>query len=204
MPDNLGLRKFVHSQLWLDLPYPEAKFTGKTIIVTGANSGLGLEAVRHFVRLDAARVILAVRNEAKGEEAIRSVVVSTGRQEVAQVWKVDIASATSIEAFASRVNAELDRLDVVVQNAGVFTFQPFSLLGDDEFHITTNVIGTFHLSILLLPKLRETTSVTGEKTTMTFTSSWMHKMVSNFAEQDAEDILKALSNHQEGQKVANR
>lgn len=204
MPDNLSLGKFARSQLWLKLPYPQTKFSGKTIIVTGANSGLGLEAARHFVRLEAARVILAVRDKAKGEAARQSIERSTGRSGIAQVWEVDLASYPSVENFAQKVDSQLDRVDIVVQNAGVFTFQPFSKIANDEYHITINVVGTLLLAILLLPKLRRIASTLHSKTLMTFTSSWMHTLVSNFSEQNAGNIFDTLSGYRDGQKVANR
>jgi retinol dehydrogenase 12 len=204
MPDNLSVAKFARSQLWLKLPYPETKFTGKTIIVTGANSGLGLEAARHFVRLEAEKVILAVRNKAKGEAALQSIEHSTGRTGSIEVWELDLADYSSVKGFAAKVDAELTRVDVVVQNAGVLTFQPFSKVAEDEYHMTINVISTFLLAVLLLPKLRQTAKFTGLATVMTFTSSWMHTLVSDFAEQDAQNILTALSGYKDGQKVAKR
>lgn len=204
MFDNLSLKKFMHSQLCLKLPDSTTRFTGKTIIVTGANSGLGLEAARHLVRLDAARVILAVRSRTRGQAALRSIEESTGRTGVAEVWDLDLASYASVEEFAAKVNSELDRVDIVVQNAGVFTFQGISKVANDESHITVNVVSTLMLAILLMPKLRATASSTGHKTVLTFTGSWMHTMVSDFSEQNAENIFAALSNYKDGQKVPNR
>jgi NAD(P)-dependent dehydrogenase (short-subunit alcohol dehydrogenase family) len=58
----------IRSQLQ-SIPLPTTSFKGQTIIVTGSNTGLGLEAARHFVRLDAPRVIIAIRSIKKGEDA---------------------------------------------------------------------------------------------------------------------------------------
>lgn len=204
MPDNLSLGKFAHSQLILKLPYPETKFTGKTVIVTGANSGLGLEAARHFVRLHASRVILAVRDTSKGEAALKTIEESTGRRGIIQRWQLDLASYASVESFATRINDTLDRLDIVAQNAGVYTLSGFSKSGQDEHHITVNVVSTMLLALLLLPKLRQTQASTGCEAVMTFTGSWMHTLVSKFPEQDAVNIFAALSDFRDGQKLANR
>jgi len=163
------------------LPYPTHDFTGQTIIVTGANTGLGLEAARHFVRLNAARVILAVRDEAKGDDAARSIVQSTSAQGVTQVWPLDLSRRSSVEAFAKRVSTELDRLDVVVENAGMMT-KKFGMdpEGVCEATITVNVINTLYLGMLLLPKLRETSTRFpgggGEprETVLTFVGSFVH------------------------------
>ena len=57
--------KFLKEQLLTTLPYPQESAAGQTVIVTGANVGLGFEAARHFVRLGAAKVILAVRDQQK-------------------------------------------------------------------------------------------------------------------------------------------
>ena len=97
--------------------YPTKPFTDQTIIVTGANVGLGLEAARHFVRLNAAKVILGVRNLEKGEAAKQSIEASEKREGVIEVWWSDLASYQSVRDFARRAK-DLERLDVVVENAG--------------------------------------------------------------------------------------
>lgn len=61
------------------LPYPAKSYSVQTVIVTGANVGLGLEAARHFARLDAQKVIVAVRSRGKREAAAKSIHESTGR-----------------------------------------------------------------------------------------------------------------------------
>src|SRR6185437_7107197 len=97
---------------------PTKDCTGQTIIVTGANVGLGLEAARHFVRLGAARVILAVRSVEKGEQAKADIETSTScGKDVVQVWPVDLGSFESVKQFCRRADAELDRLDALVENA---------------------------------------------------------------------------------------
>ncbi|KAM0316480.1 hypothetical protein ACHAPQ_011302 [Fusarium lateritium] len=67
------------------IPVPTTSFKGQTIIVTGSNTGLGLEAANHFVRLDADVVILAVRSLKRGEAAKASIESSTGRKGVVQM-----------------------------------------------------------------------------------------------------------------------
>ncbi len=154
MPDMQSPLAFLRSQFFSIPPYPTKKYTGQTIIITGSNVGLGLEAARHFVRLDAAKVILAVRNVEKGEAAKKSIEESTGRTGVAEVWRLDLAHYESVKDFAKRAQG-LERLDVLVENAGMVTFN-FSMMEDNESSITTNVISPILHSLLLLPKLRET------------------------------------------------
>ncbi|KAI0203827.1 hypothetical protein F4808DRAFT_476208 [Astrocystis sublimbata] len=67
--------------MFLKLPVPSRTFSGKVVIVTGANSGLGLEAVSHIVRLDATKVTLAVRDQKKCIAFKESIIESTGKPE---------------------------------------------------------------------------------------------------------------------------
>ncbi|KAN0095761.1 putative short-chain dehydrogenase/reductase family protein [Hyaloscypha variabilis] len=147
-------RQFLASHLFLKLPYPTKEFTGQTIIVTGSNIGMGLEAARHFTRLNAAKVILAVRSPSKGLAAKQSIEASTKRLNVVEVWDLDLTSYDSVKAFAARVTG-LQRLDVVIENAAVFKFEREVQEGN-EVSMTVNVISTFLLALLVVPKLRET------------------------------------------------
>ena len=145
---------FLYSQLFVTLPYPTYDFSGQTIIVTGSNSGLGLEAARHFIRLDAAKVILAVRTVAKGNAAAGDISSSTETPpDRIEVWQLDLSSSDSVKAFASRVQG-LDRLDVVVENAGILT-TTHELLEGEESTITVNVVNTVLCGLVVLPKLRD-------------------------------------------------
>lgn len=153
---------FLYSQLFVRLPYPTADFTGQTVIVTGANTGLGLEAARHFVRLNASLVILAVRTITKGEAAALDITASTGTTKSRiEVWQLDLSSHDSIKAFTSRVNT-LDRLDVFVQNAGILTLK-FARVEGEESTIAINVTNATLLALSVLPKLRESAAQHGTK-----------------------------------------
>ncbi|KAI0418974.1 putative short-chain dehydrogenase/reductase family protein [Xylaria grammica] len=183
--------QYFRSHLFLKLPVPSRTFSGLTVIVTGANSGLGLEAARHIVRLDAAKVILAVRDQKKGIAAKESIVESTGKAEsIIDVWELDLASRTSVKAFAARADS-LDRLDVVLENAGVLTHD-FSMAEDNEKTITVNVINTFLLAFLLLPKLRSTSVELSKEVVLTFTGSLTH-WLAGFPERNSSSILRALA-----------
>ncbi|CCC11842.1 hypothetical protein SMACR_05056 [Sordaria macrospora] len=160
--DNLyhprGNTYFFKSQFLTTLPYPSGSYAGKNIIVTGSNTGLGLEAARHFVRLGCSRMILAVRNLEKGNQAKASIEHSTGCSEgIISVWELDLCSYSSVQSFASRVSAELERVDILLLNAGVCALKgPWRIVEEDEEAITVNVVTTFLLAFLLFPKLRET------------------------------------------------
>jgi len=187
---------FFRSQLRVKLPVPTKRYSGQTIIVTGSNVGIGLEAARHFVHLDASKVILAVRSELKGAAAAKSIEESTGRIGVAEVWNLDLASYASVKAFAERASS-LDRLDIVVNNAGIVVYK-FELAEDNESSITVNAVSGMLLSLLLLPKLRETSVRLKKEVIITFTGSFVHFMT-DFPEQKSENILKELANQDRAQ-----
>lgn len=177
---------YIRSQLLVKLPYPEKRFDGQTIIVTGSNSGMGLEGARHLVRLGAAKVILAVRSPERGRAAAESITASTKRDGVVEVWQLDLASYASVEAFAKKANT-LDRLDVVIENAGILT-RKFSTAEDNESTVTVNVVSTMYLALLLLPKLRETSIRLDKDVVLTFTGSFVHWLTA-FPERKADSIL---------------
>lgn len=181
---------FFYSQFFVTPESPTQSFAGKTVIVTGSNVGLGLEAARHIVRRDAAKLILAVRNLKAGEEAKQSIEESTGRKDVCEVWELDLASYDSVVAFAGRA-VTLPRLDAVIENAALATFT-FTLAEGHERTITINVISTFLLALLLLPKLRETAAGFPESCPhLSIVTSEVHEWAS-FPERASERIIAAL------------
>jgi retinol dehydrogenase-12 len=133
---------------------------------------MGLEAARHFVRLDAAKVILAVRNLSKDEAAKASIEASEKRLNVVDVWELDLARYASVKAFAARAQT-LERLDVVIENAGIYTFE-FNQAEKNEATITVNVVSAFLLALLLIPELRETAVKFGKVPVHSFTGSFVH------------------------------
>ena len=187
----MSLWDFLHQQLWVRLPYPTTDFSGQTIIVTGANVGLGLEAARHFVRLHAAKVILAVRNLEKGQEAKKNIEASTQTQGVVEVWQLDLGSYESTKQFAVKAEG-LKRLDVVVENAGIAT-REYAVMEDNESTITTNVISTYLLGLMILPKLRETALNFNVTPHLTIVSSSVH-FYTTFPERTSPEILETLNN----------
>lgn len=191
-PWHLNLINWVTSQ-YTPLPYPTSSWAGKTAIVTGSNSGIGLEAARHLSRLGADRVMLAVRSTERGEVARKSILESTQRDpDSIEVWELDLSSYASVIAFAARAKAELKDVDVLIGNAGLFVFEFEMVDGGDERTMAVNVIGTMLLSVLLLPLLRETSVRKGTDSVVTFTGSFMHHMTS-FPERKAEHIFDELA-----------
>ena len=123
-----------------DLP----AFVGRTVIVTGANSGLGLVTARELARVGA-HVVLAVRNIAKGDEAAAGITGDT------EVRRLDLQDLASVHEFAAGVTD----VDVLVNNAGIMAV-PYAVTKDGfESQIGTNHLGHFALTNLLLPKITD-------------------------------------------------
>lgn len=106
------------------LPSTKRDLTGRTVIVTGSNIGLGYEAAKAFYSMGPERLILAVRSVEKGEQAkkeiVESVTATEGKTKV-EVWALDMAKFESVKTFSERVNDELERVDVFLANAGMAT-----------------------------------------------------------------------------------
>ncbi|MDT4998416.1 MAG: hypothetical protein QOK12_521 [Mycobacterium sp.] len=133
-----------------DLP----SFAGRTVIVTGANSGLGEVTARELARVGA-KVVLAVRNTAKGDAAASGMTGyangasgATGR---VQVRQLDLQDLASVRAFADGV----DSVDVLVNNAGIMAVPYAQTVDGFESQIGTNHLGHFALTNLLLPKVTD-------------------------------------------------
>jgi len=119
-------------------------FGGRTTIVTGANGGLGEVTARELARVGA-RIILAVRNTEKGDAAAGRM---TGQVEVRQL---DLQDLSSVRRFADGV----DKVDVLVNNAGIMATKHAVTVDGFEGQIGTNHLGHFALTNLLLPKLTD-------------------------------------------------
>ena len=137
---------------------PTSSFSGKTVLVTGANCGLGFEAALKFTTLGASTVILACRSSSKGEAAAKQIEQQTGHTGVVRVWELDMNSYNSLRALATRVKDDLPRLDIALLNAGVV--QPHYRKSPEGWEETlqVNVLSTVLLGILLLPILEESTA----------------------------------------------
>jgi NAD(P)-dependent dehydrogenase (short-subunit alcohol dehydrogenase family) len=174
---------FLYSQLFVTPPKPTARVDGKTVIVTGSNVGLGKEAARHFASLGASTLIIAVRSLEKGNAAKADIESTTKiSKDVIQVWQLDLSSYESVKEFAKRVEG-LPRVDIVVENAAIAT-EEWRTAEDNEATITVNVVSTFLLALLILPKLKQTASKFNVCPMLTIVSSEVHGWAT-FKERDA-------------------
>ncbi|XP_072044713.1 retinol dehydrogenase 11-like [Amphiura filiformis] len=127
------------------------RLDGKTVIITGANTGIG-KATAEDLASRGARVILACRNKDKGIQAQQEIIQVTNNHEV-QFMQLNLASFQSIRRFAEEIDNNEDRLDVLVNNAGVINDGSAKTEDGHELSFGVNHLGHFLLTNLLLDKL---------------------------------------------------
>lgn len=133
--------------------HSKAKLNGKTVIITGANTGIGKETAIDLARRGA-RVIMACRSAEKGEEAVVEVRGKSGNDRVV-FRRLDLASLESVRRFASTVLEEEQTIDILINNAGGFYRSHLKTVDGFEMHFGVNYLGHFLLTNLLLDRLKE-------------------------------------------------
>jgi len=142
--------------------------SGKIIIVTGGNSGLGFEAVKAFSSKNA-HVIIACRNVEKGESAKKQIIEQNSTAQIS-VKELDLTDLISIQSFAAQFKKQHNQLNILLNNAGIMMV-PYGLTKDGyELQMGTNHLGHFALTGLLLDVLKST-----PKSRVVNVSSMAHK-----------------------------
>lgn len=158
-------------RLWYDKRNPPPDFShipfhGKTILITGATSGLGFEAALKFLQQGVTSLIISSRDQTRGHQTKLELELRTGRRGVVEVYPLDMSSFQSVVEFASCINSELlssgRKLDVVVLNAGVM-HRGFVRSEDGwEDTLQVNTLSTASLAELLYPTLQRHRSSSNE------------------------------------------
>ncbi|XP_044539861.1 retinol dehydrogenase 13, partial [Gracilinanus agilis] len=130
----------------------KATIHGKTVIITGANTGIGKETARELARRGG-RIILACRDLDKCEAAAREIRGDTLNPRV-DARRLDLASLKSIRAFAKQIVEEEERVDVLINNAAVMRCPHWTTEDGFEMQLGVNHLGHFLLTNLLLEKLK--------------------------------------------------
>jgi NAD(P)-dependent dehydrogenase (short-subunit alcohol dehydrogenase family) len=155
---------------WTTTDMPDQ--TGRTVLVTGANSGLGLRTAEALAA-KGAQVLMGCRDATRGETA-RSEVAAGATGPAPEVVPLDLADLGSVRDAAQSVAEAVERLDVLVNNAGVMAM-PLRRTGDGfELQFATNHLGHYVLTGRLLPVLRRATAPR-----VVTVSSNMHRMGRN-------------------------
>lgn len=158
---------------------PDVTFAGKTILVTGANTGLGFEAAVHYASKGCSKLILAVRTQEKGEDAKQRILAKCGRKVEGlsiSILTVDLAHFDSVQAFAKALERETATtgLDIALLNAGLgypkYTPGPHGY----ETALQVNVLGTALMALHVLPILRQTEATAKDPPHLTFVNSAGH------------------------------
>ncbi|KAK8024072.1 NAD(P)-binding protein [Apiospora rasikravindrae] len=135
---------------------------GKTAIITGSNTGLGLETARQLLDLGLSKLIMAVRSVPKAETARESLLEgrSPGSCDI-EIWSLDLSSYQSVTEFAERAKT-LQRLDIAILNAALYKikeeFNPYTGFDED---VQVNYLSNALLMILLLPALQRGSGAAG-------------------------------------------
>ncbi|ORY23112.1 hypothetical protein BCR39DRAFT_363431 [Naematelia encephala] len=168
-----------YSHQWTFLPaLPKGPFLkDKTVIISGSNSGVGLEATKQLATYSPSRLILAVRSLDSGEKVAKSLRVSHPGVQI-EAWFLDLNDIQSVKDFAVKAEG-LDRLDVLINNAGInpgIDPVPLKLTKDGyERTLQTNVLSTLLLTLLLEPLLTRTSHIAGAGTpVVVFVGSDIH------------------------------
>jgi len=142
----------MNKEKWTINNIPDLK--GKVIIVTGGNSGLGYESVKAFAE-KGATVVLASRSIENGEAAKNKILQHTTNGDIV-VNQLDLKDLNSIRSFAANFKENFDRLDILLNNAGIMT-TPYGLTKDGfESQVGTNHLGHFALTGQLIDLIKKT------------------------------------------------
>lgn len=140
------------SRKWTQQDIPD--LTGKIIVVTGANSGLGFESSKTFAQ-KGATVVMACRNMEKAEKA-RSDILKVQPSASLDLMKLDVGNLNSVREFAAAFKAKYDRLHILLNNAGVMAIPRQETADGFEMQLAVNHLGHFALTGLLLDVIVKT------------------------------------------------
>ena len=172
-------------------PSPGTNLSGKTAIITGGNAGLGYEAALQLLGLKLSKLVLAVRSLERGEAAAAKLRKLHSNANV-EVWQLDMCSYPSIQAFASRVDSQLSRIDIAVLNAGGMRLE-FTLNKSTghEWAVQVNYLSTMLLALLLLPILKVKGKTEGSPARLTIVSAAL-TLAAKFPNKNAIPLLASF------------
>jgi len=141
-------------RLWMQGPKVSstARLDGKTVVITGANTGIGKVTAMDLSKRGA-KVVMLCRNVEKAEEAAEEIRKATEGEVV--VHKLDLASLASVRECAEQLGNSLEKIDILINNAGIMACPEMRTTEGFEMQIGTNHFGHFLLTNLLLPQLKK-------------------------------------------------
>lgn len=148
----------------------DTALSGKNYVVTGANSGIGLFAARHFAALGA-NVALVCRNEQRGREAVAEVIATTGNENIS-LYLADFSSLASVSEMADKLLRDTSKIDVLCNNAGGANGSRTVTHEGFETTFVSNHLSSFLLTKKLLPAILN--AANEDLARVVYTSSYGH------------------------------
>jgi len=152
---NFSVLQFIRAQ-WTALPVPTADISRKSLVVVGANVGLGYEAAVHLAQLKPKSLLITSRDQAKCEQSKADIETRSGMTSGIESWPLELSSFDSVCSFMNDFEAKGCTVDALIANAGVSTMTYAKTLDGYETTLQVNYLSTALLSILMLPHLIKT------------------------------------------------
>ena len=152
-------------------------FTGRTILVTGTNTGIGLDAAKKIAALRPEKLIITARNAAKAQETKDTIQAwlkhSSKVEKPAEIiaMSLDMGNFSAVKAFADELKSRFSTLDAAILNAGLSTGKYTASPDGWEQTLQVNTLSTAYLGLLLLDLLKKTSDTKGSPTHLTMVSS---------------------------------
>ncbi|KAG1751378.1 short-chain dehydrogenase [Suillus paluster] len=140
---------------WTELPISTADVSDKSLVVVGANVGLGNEAAVHLAQLKPKSLLITCRDGAKCEQSKADMETRSGMTDI-ESWPLELSSFDSVCSFVNRFEAKGCTVDALIANAGVSTMKYTKTPDGYETTLQVNHLSTALLSILMLPHLVKT------------------------------------------------
>ncbi|KAF7345417.1 WW domain-containing oxidoreductase [Mycena venus] len=189
---RLSVWSFIVDQWRRQPPALKADLAGKTVVILGANTGIGFEASKHFATMNPQKLILACRSQSKGQAAVAKLKAETGYSK-AELWIIDLADFSSVRQFADRFEREAGRLDILVENAAIGSFTYTPTKDNWDISLQVNHLSTSLLALLLLPAMIRTAQRHSTTPRLVVVSSGAHHWVEVDKKlYENPDVLKTL------------
>lgn len=181
---------------------------GKTIVITGANSGLGLASAKSIAKMNPSKLILACRNMETAADAVKAI--KADGFEAVEVWPLDQSSTANVKAFAKKYNESGLDLHVLLANAGVLPRKPTDKPrvnedGNEEI-LATNHMGAALLALELLPSIRRTAAKANDNQLprIIIVASDVHYWAEFSAAKEEGNIIKAMNSEKTWTSIIDR
>ena len=164
---------------FIGLLFTDFMFANKTILLTGATDGIGLQTAGELAKLNI-KLILHGKNPDKGNKIIEKLISETGNTNI-HYYNVDLSSFKMIEGFTAKINADFNQLDILINNAGIYESNKVILQNGLEKSFMVNYLSSFVLTLQLLPSLKK-----GKESKIINLSSMVHASNIDFENLNAE------------------